>query len=283
MNGRTVQAPAWLARLLTPLIARLVAREMLKKHPGLTREEIGERMRAELPSGSAPEAYAMVDHVVARLPQSPEAPAGEKAAAWSVWVLVAANLFPLYGVLAWDWQVFPLLALFWMENVIIGLLNVARMLAADPADPALWLAKLFYIPFFSVHYGFFTVGHGVFVLSGMFGGESGGVQGLDVLAPALNAARTYDLWLPIAALGASHLFSFFWNYLQRGEYLRASLSELMFKPYARVFVLHITIIGGGFAAMALGSPVWALVLLIGIKVGLDLAAHRKEHAQLQRA
>ncbi len=253
---------------------------MLRKYPGLGREEIGARMRADIPSGSGPEAYAMVDRVLARLPEEAEGRSSEGASAWSAGVLVAANLLPLYGVLAWDWQVFPLLALFWMENIVIGVLNVARMLLADPADAALWLAKLFYAPFFCVHYGFFAIGHGVFVLSGMFGGESQRIDGLDVLAPALRAANAYDLWLPIAALAASHLFSLFWNYLRRGQYLRADLSDLMIKPYARVFVLHITIIAGGFAAMALGSPVWALVLLIGIKVGLDIAAHRKEHRQL---
>jgi hypothetical protein len=51
----------------------------------------------------------------------------------------------------------------------------------------------------------------------------------------------------------------------------------MAKPYGRVIVLHFTILVGGFGAMALGSPVWALVVLIAVKVALDLRAHLREH------
>jgi hypothetical protein len=274
--GKTVQAPPWLAKLFTPLIARLVAQEMLRKHPGLTPAQIGEKMRAEIPSGSDPRALEMVDEVVARLPA--EAPKHEaKGAPVSVALLVAANLVPLYGVLFWGWEVFPLLVLFWAENVVVGVLNVARMLCVDPADLPLWAAKLFFVPFFCVHYGMFTAGHGAFVLSGMFGGKAYRTSGFDPTGAALAVFQDFGLWLPVGVLAASHLFSFFWNYLWRGEYRRASVPALMMKPYGRVIVLHVTIIFGGMAALALGSPVWALLLLLGIKVAIDVAAHLKEH------
>ena len=54
----------------------------------------------------------------------------------------------------------------------------------------------------------------------------------------------------------------------------------MQQPYGRVVVLHLTILLGGFAAMLLGSPLWALLLLIGLKIALDLKAHLKEHRPL---
>lgn len=272
--SRTNQAPPWLVKLLTPLLSRHVARELARQHPDLSAAEIAARMRADL--GMDPAGHALVDAVEARLPatpQDPSAPASKVSAA----VLVAANLVPLYGVLFWDWEVFPLLVLFWAENVVVGLLNVARMLCVDPADLGTWLLKLFLVPFFCVHYGMFTAGHGAFVLSGMFGGPDYGVQGFDPLPGAAAALDDFGLWLPVGVLAASHLFSFFWNYLGAGEFRRASVPALLFKPYGRVVVLHLTIIFGAFAAAALGSPVWALVLLVAIKVAIDLAAHRKEH------
>jgi hypothetical protein len=192
----------------------------------------------------------------------------------SAWALVAANLLPVSCVLFWNWEVFPLLVLFWMENVIIGALNAARMLAVDPRDAALWAGKLFLVPFFCFHFGMFTAIHGVFVFL-LFGNSK--PRDLSVLEPALRAVEEWNLWLPLGALAASHLFSFFWNYLYRGEFRRASLSEQMAKPYGRVIVLHLTILVGGFGAMALGSPVWALVVLIAIKAALDLRAHLREH------
>ena len=100
-----------------------------------------------------------------------------------------------------------------------------------------------------------------------------------MLGPAAQAASDYGLWLPIAVLLASHLFSFVWNYLVGGEFRRAQLTRTMMQPYVRVVVLHVAIILGGIAATALGSPVWALVILLALKIGLDLKAHVKEHSK----
>jgi hypothetical protein len=267
-----IRAPAWLFRLLTPLFARHIARELSAQHPGRAPQEIGAMMRADLGPAPSEDQLRLVEAVVARFPKEVE-----KEKPVSAWVLVAANLLPLIGVLFWGWDVFPLLALFWMENVAIGLFFILRMICADPQDPALWAGKLLMVPFFCFHYGMFTAIHGVFVFS-LFGGKAYDVPGLSVLEPAARAAADYGLWLPLAVLVASHLFSFFWNYLYRGEFRRARLAELMSKPYGRVVVLHLTIILGGFGAMALGSPVWALLLLLAFKIGLDLRAHIKEHS-----
>ena len=279
-QGKTeiVQAPPWLARLLTPLFARHIARELSEKHPGLSPQELAEKMRAELEAkmGRAPneDEVRLIDEVVSR--SSGERIPAEKPL--SAWVLVLANLVPLAGVLFWGWNAFALVALFWMENVVIGAFFMLRMLSLDPRDPALWAAKLFMVPFFCVHYGMFTAIHGSFVFH-LLGGKGYHVQGLLPLEAAARAAHDFGLWLPLAVLVASHLFSFLWNYLHRGEYRRAQLTRLMAQPYGRVVVLHVAIIFGGFAAAMLGSPLWALIVLVALKVGLDLRAHVKEHSK----
>src|SRR4051794_13280890 len=66
----------------------------------------------------------------------------------SVIALVLANLVPVFGVLVLHWEVFPLMFLFWSENVIVGVFNVLKMLVNQPASPAIWIGKLFVIPFF---------------------------------------------------------------------------------------------------------------------------------------
>jgi Family of unknown function (DUF6498) len=258
--------------LLTPLIARHAARGLSEKYPGLGPQEIAEKLRVDLGHPPSADEERLVQAVVARVPREQE-----KQTPVSAWVLVAANLVPLVGVLLWDWSVFALLALFWMENVMLGVFFALRMLCADPRDAALWAGKLFMVPFFCFHYGMFTAIHGVFVFS-LFGGKSYSASGLQVLEPAARAASELGLWLPLGALLASHAFSFLWNYLVGGEFRRASLPALMAKPYGRVVVLHLAIILGGFGAMALGSPVWALLVLLALKIGLDLKAHVKEHS-----
>jgi len=281
---KTIQAPPWLVRLMTPMIARIVAREMIKKYPGLGADDIIARMRAEANPGDAA-GQRMLDAVALRLPASPAPDAGrDKPADWrspTSLVLIAANLLPLYGVLALDWPVFPVMLLFWLENVVIGVLNALRMLLADPTDLALWSAKLFMVPFFCIHYGMFTAIHGSFVVS-LFGGKNydGMDQGLVPVEGVLRAITDFGIAPALAVLAGSHVFSFLWNFLMRGEFRRVSLSELMGQPYKRVIVLHLTIIFGGGVAMALGSPVWALLALIALKIGFDLNAHVKEHAKL---
>ena len=277
-TARTViQGPPWLLRLLTPLFARHIARELARRHPGLGAQEIGALMRADLGPNASADHLRLVDAVVARVPPDAHSEVQDEKPI-SAWVLVAANLVPLAGVLWWDWSVFALLALFWMENVVLGVLFALRMLCADPSDPAMWLGKLFLIPFFCVHYGMFTAVHGMFVFL-LFGGDKAAMQNLELLEAAVRATERYDLWLPIGVLVASHAFSFVWNYLYRGEYRRAELKRLMAKPYGRVAVLHVAIILGGFGTALLGSPLWALVLLVVLKTALDYRAHVKEHSK----
>jgi hypothetical protein len=267
-------------RFLTPFFGRWAARDLSREYPGLGPQEIRQKMLEKILAerGRAPNEVElrMLDAMIERLPETGDVRPAEKPL--SAWVLVAANLVPLAGVLFWGWDAFALIALFWMENVVVGVFFMLRVLCADPRDPALWAAKLFMVPFFGFHYGMFTAVHGVFVFD-MLGGKRYGVQGLDVLEPAARAAADYGLWLPVAVLVASHLFSFAWNYLVRGEFRRAKLSELMSRPYVRVVVLHVAIILGGIGAVALGSPLWALLVLLAMKIGLDLRAHVNEHSK----
>lgn len=198
----------------------------------------------------------------------------------SVWLLVAANLVPVYGVLVLGWAVFPLVLLFWIENVIVGAFNILRMLCARPAKGEASATKLFLIPFFTVHYGMFTFVHGVFVFVLFAGDGPGGFGGpSDLTVGAWDAVTGSHLGWPLLALVGSHLFSFISNYLLGGEFRRTSLQQLMLRPYGRIVVLHVAILIGGFFVHALGSPIWALFLLIGLKLAFDVRAHMRTHAK----
>lgn len=194
----------------------------------------------------------------------------------TVIALVLANLIPVYGVLALGWEVFPIMLLFWMENVVIGGLNALKMLLSEPHDRTKWLGKLFLVPFFCFHYGVFTLVHGVFVL-GFFGKQFR--QGAAFPSPGdvIGFIGELQLGWAVLALIASHAFSFGYHYLWRGEYRTSSLPSLMQQPYGRVVVLHLAIIGGGFLIMALKSPTAGLLLLVVLKIILDVRSHWKEH------
>jgi hypothetical protein len=199
-------------------------------------------------------------------------------------VLIAANLLPLYGVLVLGWAVLPIVVLFWLENIVVGVLNILRIVLASPADAARWAGKLLLVPFFIVHYGLFTAIHGLFVFS-LFGGEpyQALVHGLWTVDAARHVIAEFALWPGIGALAASHLLSFLWNYLGQGEYRQARPEALMQAPYSRVVALHVAILLGAILIQLFHSPLWALLLLIGLKIGIDLRAHLKEHRRQQPA
>ena len=193
----------------------------------------------------------------------------------SVIALVLANLVPVFGVLALHWEVFPLMFLFWSENVIVGAFNVLKMLANQPAMPVMWIGKLFIIPFFCVHYGMFTFGHGVFVVM-LFGGGMNHMHGFPNAATFWNVMRENRLGWAVLGLAVSHGVSFVTNYFGKGEYQRVGLQQLMHQPYGRIVVMHIAILFGGFLVMALHSPTPALLLLVALKTAFDLGSHINE-------
>jgi len=194
----------------------------------------------------------------------------------SLLVLLVANALPIVGVLVLGWTVFPLVLLYWLENVIVGGFNVAKLLLAQPREPASWAGKLFLVPFFVVHFGGFTFVHGVLVLA-LFGPK--GTQAFDLLSTVPTAIRANHLGWAVVSLVLSHGFSFYWNYVRNGEYRRASLNALMGQPYGRVLVLHFTVLFGGWIIIATGAPVLALVLLVFIKTAADTRAHKAERSR----
>ena len=227
--------------------------------------------------------------------------------------LVLANSVPIAGVLFWGWSVSSVVILYWFENVVIGLVNVARMITFTPSNGEILTAlaatdkaqtaafnqamsqamgqpggeklvhgiKLFLVPFFILHYFGFCAGHGVFVFStfgdadGYFG-ESAGIDLLGTLGRAIDIFST-PLALAAAVLLLSHVFSFVRNYLVGGEYRRMDVKRLMVMPYGRIIALHITIIAGGFVTIMAGEPVWLVLMLVVVKTAVDLKMHLKEH------
>ncbi len=192
-------------------------------------------------------------------------------------LLVAANLVPLVGAIAWGWKVVDIVILYWIENVIVGLLNAVRMACVKSENPGSfdWVAKAFQVGFFFVHYGIFTLVHGVFVFSLFANG--GGFDGFRLLPGLLGGPLKWA----VLALLASHLVSFFLNYIGQREFEGKDLGEQMAAPYPRMMALHIAIVLGAFAIEAMGQPLIFLVILVIGKTVADLKLHRKSHEKQQ--
>lgn len=201
--------------------------------------------------------------------------------------LVLANLVPLVGVAFWGWSVGAIVLLYWIENGIVGLSNLAKMALAAAPDEAR-VSKLFLLPFFALHYGVFWVVHGAFVMI-LFGasllgpgslasfGAPSGPFDLDLSSGLPAGAGAGSLAWGVASLALSHAVSFVTNYLRGGEFREVTAAQLMARPYGRVVVLHVTIIFGAIAVTMLGAPLGAMIVLVIAKTVIDVRAHLREH------
>jgi len=178
----------------------------------------------------------------------------------SVICLIGANLIPLIGILFWNWSVGAVLLAYWIESAIIGVLNIPRIWATNGAIGQ----KLFTSAFFAVHYGGFAAAHLVFLIS-VFGAS----QPLETLTE--GGAM---MWTAISFF-ASHFVSLLLR-LYRREFKDSVPAVQLFAPYSRVMIMHIVVLFGAFLIEFLGSPIYAVVLLVVIKTVIDLTAHLRE-------
>jgi hypothetical protein len=195
------------------------------------------------------------------------------------WVILAVDLFPIWAVLTMGWGAAPLVFLYWLENLIIGGVALARMISASMKDsPFGLIGVLFLGPFFVVHYGMFCFVHGIFVAafadrsmeaSSDFFGPMGLIQN------ALQSAPNMTTF--VGAIIAVQIFLFIRDFILREQYKEVRVDAEMAKPYGRIIVLHIGIFAGAGAMTAFGEPLWGILGLIGLRAvwGIFLTVRRR--------
>ena len=194
---------------------------------------------------------------------------------------------------------FMMIFLYWMESIIIGFFNIFKMILAGmfDQDRNFYLAGLLgaigLTLFFIIHFGGFNAGHFVFLL--VFSMINSGAENelqlawdnfLHAFSPLGIASSKQLLFSPFFAvllLFSSHLLSFIINFLKPAKFYKQQVTELMFIPYKRVIVMHITIIASAFALvyyMDLGLVF--IVILSVLKTSVDVFSHIKEHSKQEK-
>lgn len=210
--------------------------------------------------------------------------------------LILANAFTLFWALFGGWGLHEVMLIYWSQSVLIGFVNVFRILAlrdystegvkvdGRPVKPTIWF-KVYTAGFFAVHYGLFHLVY--FMFLGFYAFASKEAEPVDPL-----------IVLPIGMFFANHVYSFIHN-RRRDEARLTNIGYLMFKPYIRIFPMHLSIIFGGVlsvpfilaaSAISAGAPDSAavtlltklatfagLTLFLSLKTVSDVIAHRLEH------
>ncbi|MCH2189865.1 MAG: DUF6498-containing protein [Gammaproteobacteria bacterium] len=207
----------------------------------------------------------------------------------SIAALILSNLVPLIGVLYFDWDHRLVIALFWIENLIIGAFNILKMTGAMVVGKKV---DLFTPVFFLFHYGLFCTVHGAILwellelgevpkVEQLFGFDTSGFIGLvaDGVGVFYGFVDLYSpvIWLGIVSIVLSKTVSFMENFILKGEILSTTPKDLMGKPYGKIVAMHIGVILGAFAIQKFGSSVWILVVIIGFKMLVDILTHLNDH------
>lgn len=200
--------------------------------------------------------------------------------------LVIGNLLPLWAVWQGHMSVGDVFIVYWIENVAVWALTIVKVRTAlGPGGPGMATMKLNGRPvdassgsalsfFFALHYGIFTLVHGVFAFVMAF-----------VAGGSLHPAS----WLLAGlALALSHLGSLWINWYDGGERWRVSPASAMWAPYPRMLVLHVSIlVGFAITIRSVGSAdtpsgleqLAPVLILLGLKTAVDLALHLWERSR----
>ncbi|MCD4795451.1 MAG: DUF6498-containing protein [Bacteroidales bacterium] len=206
----------------------------------------------------------------------------------SIIFLIAVNLFPLLGVLFFDWDAIMIVMFYCIETFIIGLFNAAKMILSKVDSPQKYLSenktsngqftdiqgnpgciKIFLVPFFLFHYNIFVISQTVaiyFISTEFFENEI-----------SIQNFLTYDFIVTVLLIILSHAYSFYKNYIGKEEYKKISVQQLMSLPYKRIIIQQVTVIAGVFLIILFQGPIGFLILLIGLKLIVDIRAHNKSH------
>lgn len=190
------------------------------------------------------------------------------------WAGLAVDALPLLGIVMFGWGATPLVALYWLENLVVGGATLARMAAASVSKVTAFFGGLFLMPFFIIHYGLFCWGHGTFLAAfAPNGPKSDGL--MDLVGWALSSGPHMTVFAAAIVL-VSALF-FVVDFIGKGEFRDAQPITLMFMPYGRIVALHVAIILGAAFTIWADEPLIGVlgILMLRFVFGIALAVMRR--------
>ena len=191
------------------------------------------------------------------------------------WLALAVDAVPIIMVIFFGWGAAALVLLYWAENIVIGIATLGRIIFASIASYGMWGVPLaaFMFGFFTLHYGLFCFGHGIFIFA--FAKDIKEIE--SGLSPGilLEMFQSVVAYKPHMALVLT-LMAFYQGVVLIRDYWPGvdrkypdPLTE-MFSPYGRIVVLHIGIFAGAFALLALGDPMIGVLGLIVFRMGMSV-------------
>ncbi len=188
-------------------------------------------------------------------------------------VIILSNVFALFGIYFFNWHPILLIILYWCEAVFIGVFNVFKIMLCGIYDKnnqtSIWNIRtsLIISIIFIITFGFFLIFYGLFILD-LFSEQ---FFEKDVIRITEIWKYKFDLFsyivplkitrsksileselIAIIAIFISHSMVFFFNFVGEKKFIPAGPFHYLFKPYYRLFVIHMTVLLGGLVMDKIG-------------------------------
>lgn len=194
-------------------------------------------------------------------------------------VLIGANLVPLVGVVAWGWDLWALLVVYWIEAFSTVLLGVVKALFAERGSPDV-VGQIEPLHELREKRGGWHPRPGwppIYPRNIPFGLSMLGTWALSVFPPSVlywlsvdhPAVLSTNLLLGIGALVFAHGAEFFVDYLGRQEYTDVSAREILRTPAQLTLIVMLLAMLGAAGGEEVGFAL--LVGFVGAKTTLAIS------------
>ena len=201
----------------------------------------------------------------------------KKKLSQSDYLLIVANLVPVYGVLFLGWNAREVFIVYCFETIIIGFFTLLKLAITgvirkkdvwqyqgNITKQPFWVFMLFFL----VHYGMFVAIQMslFFAVSGIGKDDNISIFNFFSKWPELVTKETYIM---LGVFIVSYAFRNITEFILSGEYRTASLMYLMFQPYGRIFIQQVTVILGSMFLTFGAGKIFILVFAL-IKIFFEV-------------
>lgn len=202
----------------------------------------------------------------------------KKKLSQSDWLLIIANLLPVYGVWFQNWNAREVFIVYCFETIIIGFFTLLKLgITGTIKKSDVWQTQggtpvkqpaFFFMLFFMLHYGMFVA-----IQMGLFFAVSG--IGDEIKITFFNfyykwpSLITKEAYIMLGVFIVSYAFKHLTEFILSGEYRTVSLGYLMFQPYGRILIQQATVIIGSMFLTFGAGKIFILVFSL-IKIFFEI-------------
>lgn len=177
--------------------------------------------------------------------------------------IILVNMIPVVGIFFFGWRIGHVVVLFWLESIMIGFFNLLRILLAQGRDENKPAKKAGTALFFLVHYFGFMLAQGIFMFAAVLSKDD------------MMTLNELNIPLVLAGLLLFYAFNFIGDFILSGDFQRKTPDAFFFRPYGRVAIQQILILGGGWLIETNRLPreTAFTLILVGMKIIVDFFAY----------